>query len=211
MLRSWVNDVTPPSFQLLTTRVSAGRPTLVFRTLDSQSGVDPFSLTIGYAGVLVAAGAYDPDSGIAVFPLPEAVPVIRTGSQRLQFLSSDYQETKNIDTIGPSIMPNTRTGAVKLRVVSGAAVDWLAPATGACLQARETLLVAASAPRRIVTVRFAVDGKRVAVVHHGNQGLWDATMSTQKLARGRHTVTVVAATGKGRAASARREIRVCRG
>jgi len=43
ILRSWVNDVTPPSLQLLTTRVSAGRPTLVFRTLDSQSGVDPGS------------------------------------------------------------------------------------------------------------------------------------------------------------------------
>ena len=49
ILRSWVNDVTPPSLQFLTTRVSAGRPTLVFRTFDSQSGVDPNSLTIGYA------------------------------------------------------------------------------------------------------------------------------------------------------------------
>ena len=27
VLRSWVNDVTPPSLRLLTTRVSSGRPT----------------------------------------------------------------------------------------------------------------------------------------------------------------------------------------
>ena len=73
-LRSWVNDVTPPSLRLLTTRVSAGRPTLVFRTFDSQSGVDPSSLTIGYGRVLVAVGSFDRKTGIAAFPLPTSVP-----------------------------------------------------------------------------------------------------------------------------------------
>src|SRR3954452_8535736 len=34
VLRSWVNALKPPALKLLTTRVSAGRPTLVFRPLD---------------------------------------------------------------------------------------------------------------------------------------------------------------------------------
>ena len=209
VLRSWVNDVSPPSLQLLTTRVSAGRPTLVFRTLDSQSGVDPNSLTIGYAGILVAANSYDPVSGIAAFPLPESVPVLEPGLVRTRMLSSDYQEAKNIDTVGPSIMPNTQFASVKLRVVAGVAVDWLAPAAGACLEPRQTLDVAASAPRRIAAVRFAIDGKRVAVVRHGDLGLWGATVTTRGLARGRHTATVVAATSNGRVASERRTFFVC--
>jgi minor extracellular serine protease Vpr len=209
VLRSWVNDVSPPSLQFLTTRVSAGRPTLVFRTLDSQSGVDPNSLTIGYAGILVAAAAYDPVSGLAVFPLPQQAPALKPGTVRTQMLSSDYQEAKNIDTVGPSIMPNTRFDLVKMRVVRGVAVDWLAPATRACVAPKERFVVAASAPRRIGTVRFAIDGKRVAVVRTSDQGLWGATVSTRRLAAGRHTATAVAAAGKGRAASERRTFFVC--
>jgi len=204
-----VNDVSPPSLQFLTTRVSAGRPTLVFRTLDSQSGVDPNSLTIGYEGILVAAAAYDPVSGLAVFPLPQQAPALKPGTVRTQMLSSDYQEAKNIDTVGPSIMPNTRFDLVKMRVVRGVAVDWLAPATRACVAPKERFVVAASAPRRIGTVRFAIDGKRVAVVRTSDQGLWGATVSTRRLAAGRHTATAVAAAGKGRAASERRTFFVC--
>ena len=79
VLRSWVNDVTPPTLKLLTTQVAAGRPTIVVRSLDTQSGVDPLSLTIGYKGVLVGAASYDPISGIAVFPLPTSAPTLKTG------------------------------------------------------------------------------------------------------------------------------------
>src|SRR5207253_3685632 len=65
VLRSWVNDVTPPTVRLLTARVAAGRPTIVVRTLDAGAGVDPFSLTLGYGGTLVGASAYDAAAGIA--------------------------------------------------------------------------------------------------------------------------------------------------
>ena len=148
-------------------------------------------------------------SGIAAFPLPESVPVLNPGLVRTRMLSSDYQEAKNIDTVGPSIMPNTQFASVKMRVVAGVAVDWLAPVAGACLEPRQTLDVAASAPRRIAAVRFAIDGKRVAVVRHGDLGLWGATVTTRGLARGRHTATVVAATSNGRVASERRTFFVC--
>jgi hypothetical protein len=181
ILRAWVNDVTPPSLQLLTTRVSAGRPTLVFRTLDSQSGVDPASLAIGYRGALVGASSFDRASGLAIFALPSQVSPLHTGNVTTGMVSSDYQEAKNIDTIGPNIMPNTRAVVTKLHVVAGAAVDWLLPTAGVCGQPKQPLIVAASGPGGISSVRFFVDGKRRAIA------------------------------GKSKKASARRTLRTCRG
>jgi hypothetical protein len=209
VLRSWVDDVTPPSVRLLTTRVAAGRPTIVVRTLDSQSGVDPISLTVGYKGILVGATSYDPLSGVAVFPLPTTAPALSPGAVTFRFVSSDFQEAKNIDTVGPSIMPNTRFAHASLHVVSGTAVDWITPA-GACLeQKQQRLVVAASSTHHVSRVRFTLDGRQVAVVAHGSSGLWAATIQTSKLAKGRHTLVAVARDDKGGTASARRMVRLC--
>ena len=62
VLRSWVNDVTKPRVQLLTTRVAAGRPTIAFRATDTQSGVDPFSVGIGHQFIVIGASQFDPAS-----------------------------------------------------------------------------------------------------------------------------------------------------
>jgi hypothetical protein len=210
VLRSWVNDVTPPVLQLLTTRVSAGRPTLVFRALDAQSGVDPLSLAIAYKGVLVGAAAFDWQSGIAVFPLPAAAPPLSAGTTvRTTMASSDFQEAKNIDTIGPSIMPNTRHELVGVHVVGGVAVDWLSPSGGACLTSSQRLVVAASSNHRVTSVRFAIDGKRVAVDSQGNFQLWSASLP-KSLSKGRHTVTATAVDTKRHRATATRVLRLCR-
>ena len=208
ILRSWVNDVTPPSLELLTTRVSAGRPTLVFRTLDTQSGVDPGSLAIGYKGALVGASSFDRASGLAIFALPSQVSALQAGNVTTGMVSSDYQEAKNIDTIGPNIMPNTRALVSKLHVVAGAAVDWLLPTAGVCGQAKQPLIVAASGPGGVSSVRFFVDGKRRAVVHRGAEGLWFANVS---LSKGKHTIIATAIAAKGKKASAQRTLRTCRG
>jgi subtilisin family serine protease len=208
ILRSWVNDVTPPSLQLLTTRVSAGRPTLVFRTLDSQSGVDPGSLAIGYKGALVGASSFDRASGLAIFTLPAQVSALKTGNVTTGMVSSDFQEAKNIDTIGPSIMPNTRALVTKLHVVAGAAVDWLLPSSGVCGQAKQPLIVAASGPGGVSSVRFFVDGKRRVILHHGVEGLW---FTNVHLSNGKHTIVATAIAAKGTAASAQRTLRMCRG
>jgi minor extracellular serine protease Vpr len=205
VLRSWVNDVTPPSVKLLTTRVSAGRPILVLQTRDAQSGVDPLSITIGLRGVLVGAAAFDPVTGIAVVRLPSSSEPLEPGTTSLRVSSSDFQEAKNVDTAGTSIMPNTRTISVPLHVVRGPAVDWLLPGPQACLAGR--LEVAASGTQ---AVRFELDGRRVAVVRRGSQGIWSTTVRTSTLARGRHVVTAVALAANGRSASARRIVRVCR-
>jgi minor extracellular serine protease Vpr len=210
ILRSWVNDVSPPSLQLLTTRVSAGRPTLVFRSLDTQSGVDPASLTIGYKGFLIAVGYYDWRTGLAVFPLPASVPTLAAGTTvRTKMIASDYQEAKNIDTIGPSIMPNTRTSTAAMRVVRGVAVDWLAVGVGTCVRTGARAIVAASAPGGVASVRFALDGRQFAVDSSDDQGVWSARLPGMK--QGAHTLTATAVAANGGKAAARRKVRACRG
>ncbi|HVM58466.1 MAG TPA: S8 family serine peptidase [Gaiellaceae bacterium] len=211
LLRSWVNDVTPPTLKLLSTQVSAGRPTIVLRSTDSQSGVDPLSLTIGYDGVLVGATSYDPVTGISVFPLPLTSPALKPGKLTLRMESSDLQEAKNVDTVGTNIMPNTRFASAPLRVVSGVAVNWLLPAEKACVAKTERLLVQASSPGGVKSVRFAVGGRTIAVATRGVTGIWGATWHrSAALARGAHALTATALGGGGRTGSAKRVVTVCR-
>jgi subtilisin family serine protease len=206
VLHSWVNDVKPPTLQLLTTTVAAGRPTIVFRSVDTQSGVDPASLTIGFSGVLVAVGKYDRATGLASVPLPNSVPTLTPGRHRIRMISSDYQESKNVDTSGPSIMPNTRTASATLHVVSGIAVNWLLPVSGRCVPRHTRLEVAAGGPAHLRSVQFFADIRRVAVDRSGDQGLWSAAAT---LKPGRHLLVATAVDAKGRTGSARHMVRVC--
>ena len=107
LLNAWTNDLTPPSVQLLTTRVTAGRPLIVALVSDLQSGVDPLSLVFSYGKVLIGASLYDPASGLVVFGLPPQVPQLRAGRTPSIVAASDYQESKNINTVGNALMPNT--------------------------------------------------------------------------------------------------------
>jgi subtilisin family serine protease len=204
VLRSWVDDLTPPSLRLLTTRVTAGRPTIVFRSLDTQSGVDPQSLTLGYDGALLAVGSYDPTTGLAVFPLPASVPALKAGTKNLRMLSSDFQETKNVDTSGRSLMPNTRTGSASLRVVAGMTVDWLLPV--GCSSRAPTVAVTAGGPRKIARILFDVDGRRTATARASHGGVWSTTL---RVAAGRHVLTATAVDVRGRAVSARHTVSTC--
>ncbi|HZD87527.1 MAG TPA: S8 family serine peptidase [Gaiellaceae bacterium] len=210
LLRSWVNDVTPPTLRLLTTRVVAGRPLLALRTVDSQSGVDPYSLVLGYQGALVGAAYYDPVSGIALFPLPKAAPRLQQGKRHVAFESSDFQEAKNIDTPGTSLLPNTRTKAFPLRVVHRPVVDWLAPAGGGCVSVGDPVLVSAAAPAGIGKVRFLLDGHRLANARKQADGLWFLGGGWRKAKRGRHLLRAVAVAKNGRTVSSTVHVRACK-
>ena len=208
-LRSWVNDVTAPAVALVTTTVAAGRPTLVVRATDAGAGIDPLELAIGYQRVAVGAAAYDPESGIAVFPLPAQAPALQR-TQILTLAASDYQESKNVNTQGDNVMPNTTFRNVRLRVVSRPTVTWLRPENRQCGAARQQLLVVASSTARIASVRF-VDGRRtVATVRRGVAGLYSATWRTRRLERGVHRLTAIVRDARGRTASSTRVARVCR-
>jgi subtilisin family serine protease len=97
--RVWVNDTTPPRIRLLTRTVT--RPQRIrFVLTDAGAGVDPSSIvvtvdgrtrTFAYAGGIVSL---QKDVG--------------PGTHRVKLAVSDYQETKNMEDVGP-ILPNTRT------------------------------------------------------------------------------------------------------
>jgi minor extracellular serine protease Vpr len=211
VLRSWVNDVTPPRFKLLTKRVTAGRPMLAARVTDLGSGVDPLSLVIQYRPrVLLGAALYDPASGLALFPIPRSAPPVRRGLYKGAAQAADNQETKNVDQIGANILPNTTIKRVNLRGTTRAAVSWLLPlGTSSCLKGRTTLAVAASAPRKVSAIRF-YDGKRlIRTVRRGSAGLYLTSWQTRGAKRGRHKLRAVVVS-RGRSAQARRNVAVCR-
>jgi minor extracellular serine protease Vpr len=208
-LRSWVNDLKRPTIRVLTTRVTAGRPAIAVQALDRGAGVDPVSLVFAYGRSVIGAAAFDPFTGIAVFPLPPAAPKIAAGRVRVAFLASDYQESKNANSYGGDVMPNTRTLAKRIRVVRGATVSWLTPLAGRCASKTAQLLVSAGASKQIRDVRFFDGKRRLRVVKRGVAGLYFANWRTRSAKRGLHHLRAVVR-ARGQRAEAKRVVRVCR-
>jgi minor extracellular serine protease Vpr len=209
VLRAWVNDVLPPLVDVLTKRVSAGRPLIAIRALDLQAGVDPASIVIAYRGVLVGAVAYDAPTGIALIPLPQQAPAFKKGKTRVVVVASDYQESKNINTTSEDIMPNTAARPVTVTAVAGPALTWLAPETGECAAPTQRLLVATSAAGAIRSVRFDVDGRKIAVTTRGTAGLYAADWKTKGVKKGKHVLGATVTTKSGAKARAQRSIKLC--
>jgi subtilisin family serine protease len=98
--RFWVNDTTPPSIRLLDRTTVAGRP-IRLAVHDAGSGVDLRSITVRVGG-----------KPFPFFTYPGGVLSIRTatlpaGRYPVMVTASDYQETKNMEDVGP-VLPNTR-------------------------------------------------------------------------------------------------------
>src|SRR5439155_20721779 len=156
----------------ITLPVAAGHPTLAIRTIDLQSGVDPFSLVLAYDRVLLAASAYDLATGTAIFVIPPNAPGLKVGTTPTIAEISDYQETKNVNTIGANVMPNTSFLQFRLDVVDHPAATWLLPPAKTCLDKTQRLLVLASATKKIASVTF-FDGKdKIGSETRGTAGLY---------------------------------------
>ena len=174
-LRSWVNDVRPPNVTLLTTKISAGRPTIVARVRDAASGVDPLSLLLLFGTSQLGAVSYDSQTGIAVFSIPREANPIRPGTEFMRIFASDYQETKNIGTEGANPMPNSRFRGIRMTVVNGPAVTWISPNKGACLPPRAKLQVVATSPSVISSVGFFDGNRQIARVRRNTTGIYTFT------------------------------------
>jgi subtilisin family serine protease len=209
VLRAWVDDVQPPLLGLMTARVSAGRPTIALRVLDLGSGVDPFSLVISYGRSLIGAALYDPVAGVALFPIPKAAPVLRTGRRQLRASAADFQESKNVDSVGDELLPNTAFAAGPIRVVAGPTVTWVTPEIRECAAARTQLVVLAGSNTAVRSVRFLDGRKPIATVRRGTAGLYSATWRRGGAAKGRHMLRAVVTDARGRTAEAQRVVRVC--
>jgi subtilisin family serine protease len=97
--RFWVNDRTPPSIRLLARKGVIGRPIRVV-VRDSGSGIDPrsFHATVGGRSV-----RFRYVNGMLWLRTKR----LRPGKQAVIVKASDYQETKNMEDVGP-VLPNTR-------------------------------------------------------------------------------------------------------
>jgi subtilisin family serine protease len=213
VLRSWVNDVRPPTVQVLTRRVSAGRPTIVARIRDAASGVDPLSLQLHFGRNLatqVGAVSYDPSTGIAVFPIPRDVTALIPGTEFMRVFASDFQETKNINTEGTNPMPNSRFAGVRVAVVNRPTVSWISPSANACLGARAQLQVVATSPAVVSSVGFFDGRRQIARVRRNRLGIYSFTWRTAGKRRGAHVLTAVASDTRGREAEATVKARICR-
>jgi subtilisin family serine protease len=210
VLRAWIDDLQPPLLGLITQRVSAGRPTIALRVLDLGAGVDPYSLVIGYSRVLVGAAVYDPASGIALFPIPGDAPVLHAGKQQLQASAADFQEAKNVDSVGDQLLPNTAFASGPVDVVAGPTITWVTPEIRECAAARTPLIVLAGSNAAVRSIRF-LDGKKpIATVRRGTAGIYSATWRRGNAAKGRHMLRAIVTDARGRKAEAQRVVRVCR-
>jgi hypothetical protein len=209
LLNAWINDLTPPSVRVLTTRVTAGRPLIVAEAADAGSGVDPLSLVINYSNALVGASQYDPASGLIVFGIPTAAPKLKAGKRNLIVMASDYQEAKNINTVGDSIYPNTRFKAAKLTVVNGPTVTWIDPPAHACALKNDRLIVVAGSTKKIKQVAFTDNGRRVGVDKAGPE-VYSVAWKTGNAKKGTHKLLATVTDAAGHKAAAGRVVKVCK-
>src|SRR5262249_50432696 len=158
------------------------------RVLDSQSGVDPFSLVVAYQRVLVGAAAYDPVSGLALFPLPAQAPRIKAGKSSAGMEAWDNQEPKNVASIGSNPLPNTTLRPSRLTAVSGPAASWLVPSAGACVRGVARLGVTASSTAAVRSVTFFDGEKVIKRVTKGPGSLYVADWHPGKAGKGPRTL-----------------------
>jgi minor extracellular serine protease Vpr len=210
VLKSWVDDLVGPTVRVLTARITAGRPLIAAEVVDLQSGVDPLSLVINYSGALVGASAYDPASGLVLFGIPTSAPRFKVGKTKLILQASDYQEAKNINTVGDSIYPNTTFAQKKITVVTGPTVSWLAPPAGVCALKKEQLVVVGGATKKIRQVAFTLDGKRIGIDKTGSTGIYSLAWEAGKVAKGTHLLGATLTDASGKTASSGRRIKICR-
>ena len=209
LLNAWIDDLTPPAVRVLTTRVTAGRPLIVAQAVDGGAGVDPLSLVLNYNNALVGASAYDPFTGLVVFGIPNAAPQFRPGRTRAIVQASDYQEAKNINTVGNDIYPNTQFLATRLRVVNGPTVSWIEPPAHVCALKSERLVVVADSTTRVRSVTFTHNGRPIGVDRTG-QGVYSVTWRTAGLKKGSQKLLATVTDASGRKAAAGRVLRICK-
>jgi subtilisin family serine protease len=97
--RFWVNDTSPPTIRILNRTAVVGR-TIRFAVRDTGAGVDPLLLFVSIGGK--HAPARFSHGVLSVLTRGR-----RPGKALVTVSASDYQETKNMEDVGP-VLPNTR-------------------------------------------------------------------------------------------------------
>ena len=209
-----MNDVRPPTVRIITRTLSSGRPTIVAKITDAKSGVDPLALQLFFGPstrrTSVGATLFDPATGIASFSVPREALPLETGTQFMQVVASDFQESKNINTESDSPLPNTRFQGLRAEAVNRPTITWITPEKGKCLAARQKLLVVANDNVQISSVGFFDGNRQIGRVRKNVAGLYELTWRTGGKRKGAHTLTAVASDVRGREAEASQTVRICK-
>jgi hypothetical protein len=152
---------------------------------------------------------YDPASGLIVFGISPEAPKFKPGTTKAIVMASDYQEAKNINTVGNDIYPNTTFKQAKLTVVNGPTVTWIQPPAHVCALKNDQLVVVADSTKKVKQVVFSANGKRVGVDKNGTGGVYSVSWKTAKLKKGTRHLVATVIDASGRKAAAGRELRVC--
>jgi hypothetical protein len=110
--RFWIGDTTRPSARLITRSLRAGSPLRV-KVSDRGSGVDPQSFVAAVDGKSVSV-SYSRTGNLATISLARLA-ALAPGRHKLVFQASDYQESRNMEDVGP-ILPNTRKITTTFRI-----------------------------------------------------------------------------------------------
>jgi hypothetical protein len=124
-------------------------------------------------------------------------------------MASDYQEAKNINTIGNDIYPNSQFKQVRLTVVNGPTVTWIEPPSNVCALTNDRLIVVADSTKKVKQVAFTDNGKRIGVDKNGN-GIYSIAWKTAKLKKGSHKLLAIVTDAAGHKAGAGRVLKVCK-
>jgi hypothetical protein len=213
VLRAWIDDLRPPSLKLITTRLAAGRPTVVAVAKDTQSGIDPLSLVLNYnKNVLLGASAYDPGTGLVLFLIPSNAPKVEAAKKKKAaiLIASDNQETKNVNTIGANVLPNTTYKPARLSVGTGPTASWLVPNPNACVGATTRLVVVVGSTKKLKNVVFYDGKKKIRAKKADSAGLAFVDWKSNRAGKGKHVLRATVRDAGGRTATASRTVRVCK-
>ena len=211
VLRAWVNDVQPPLLGLITSRVAAGRPTLAAaRARSRRRASTRISLVIGYGRALIARRGLRPGQRHRALPAAARGARAARGETLLSASAADFQEAKNVDSVGDELLPNTAFASGNITVVERPG-DHLGHARAERVRRRPAqLLVLASSTAALRSVRFLDGSKPIATVRRGVAGIYSAAWKRGGAAKGRHTLQAIVTDAKGRQAEAQRVVRVCK-
>ena len=210
-LHSWVNDVKPPKVTFVTTRVSAGHPTIVVKVTDSQSGVDPFSLQLLITRrPTLSAASFDPKTGIAVLQVPRhgvpapGGPELRE-ARRLRLPGGEERRHRGAEPVPEH---DGEGCAARGRERPGGHLDHSEQGRVPARSGRSSSS-SRTTTRRSRPVGF-FDGKRqIGRVRKNTAGLYTLNWSTAGKKHGAHVLTAIASDTRGREDRASRPVRIC--
>jgi hypothetical protein len=147
-----------------------------------------------------------------LFALPANAPKIAAATKKKSVVlsASDNQETKNVNTIGANVLPNTNYRAAKIAVVRKPTLTWLVPGKNACLRSTTRLVVVAGSNRTLKNVVFRADARKLGTTKADSAGLAFTDWKAKQAKKGKHVLRATVRDAAGRTVTARRNVRVCK-